>query len=230
MMLIFISENWKMKVLALGCALLLWFYVMGERRLEVAYAVPIELKNMPQGMVVTNDLPQNIDIRLSGPRALLSDLKQKDIRISIDLLGLKTGVTTFNRLDDHLHLPGGIQATRISPSFVDVKLERIIDKSVPLRARLVGQLPGGYHLVAVDIFPERVVVQGAEGEIAGVGEVMTERIDLSEIKGSRELTVPLDYRGKYSQVKEIKSARVRLQIKAGAREKTPVKSLGKGRL
>ena len=229
-MLSFINENWKMKVLALGCALVLWFYVMGERRLEVAYAVPIELKNVPQGMVVTNDLPRNIDIRLSGPRALLSDLNQKEVRISIDLVGLKPGVTTFSRLDDHLRLPGGIQTTRISPSFVDVKLERVIDKSVPLRARFAGQLPGGNHLVAVDLSPERVVVQGAEGEIAAVNEVMTERIDLGEIKGSSELTVPLDYRGKYSQVKEIKNAIVRLQVKAGGREKIPVPSPGEGKL
>jgi YbbR domain-containing protein len=230
MMLLFISENWKMKVLALVCALLLWFYVMGERRLEVAYAVPIELKNVPQGMVVTNDLPRDIDIRLSGPRALLSDLNQKEVRISIDLVGLKPGVTTFSRLDDHLRLPGGIQATRISPSFVDVKLERIIDKTVPVRVRLVGQLPGGYQLVAVDVSPERVVVEGAEGEIAGVSEVLTERIELGEIKGSAELTVPLDYRGKYSQVKESKGAKVRLQVKTGGRVKVPVQSPGEGRL
>lgn len=215
MMLLFISENWKMKLLALGCALLLWFYVMGERRLEVAYAVPIELKNVPQGMVVTNDLPRNIDIRLSGPRALLSDLKQKEVRISIDLVGLKPGVTTFSRLDDHLRLPGGIQATRISPSFVDVKLERIIDKTVPVRPHLIGQLRGGYHLVAVDVLPERVRVRGAEGEIAGVSEVLTERIELGEIKGNAELKVPLDYRGKYSQVEGVKNASVRLQVKTG---------------
>jgi YbbR domain-containing protein len=220
MMLLFISENWKMKFLALGCALLLWFYVMGERRLEVAYAVPVELKNVPQGMVVTNDLPRNIDIRLSGPRALLSDLKQKEVRISIDLVGLKPGVTTFSRLDDHLRLPGGIQATRISPSFVDVKLERIIDKTVPVRPHLVGKLRGGDHLVAVDVLPERVSVRGAEGEITGVSEVLTERIELGEIKGNAELKVPLDYRGKYSQVEEFKNVRVRLQVKAGDREKT----------
>ncbi|MDZ4185293.1 MAG: CdaR family protein [Desulfuromonadales bacterium] len=222
MMLAFINENWKMKAVALGCATLLWFYVMGERRLELAYAVPIELKNVPQGMVVTNDLPKNIDIRLSGPRALLSDLTQKDVRISIDLLGLKPGVTTFSRLDDHLRLPGGIQATRISPSFVDVKLEQLIDKTVPLRPRLVGQLPAGFRLVAMEISPEQVVLQGAEGEIAGVNEVMTERIELAEIKGSSELTVPLEYRGKYSQIKDIKNAKVRLQIKRDVREKIPV--------
>lgn len=229
-MLSFINENWKIKVLALGCALVLWFYVMGERRLEVGYAVPIELKNVPVGMVVTNDLPRSVDIRLSGPRALLTDLNQKDIRISIDLVGLKPGLTTFGRLDDHLRLPGGIRATRVSPSFVDVKLDRVIEKTLPLRAHLVGQLPSGYQLVAVDLSPEQVVVQGAEGEIANISEVLTEKIDLDAVKGSLELNVPLDYRGKYSQVKEIKTVNVRLQIKTSAREKVSAKRLGEGKL
>lgn len=224
MILSFINENWRLKLLALGCALVLWFFVMGERRLEVAYSVPVELRNVPQGMVVTNDLPKNIDIRLSGPRALLTDLNQKDVRISIDLLGLKPGITTFSRLDDHLHLPGGVQATRISPSFVDVKLERIVEKSVPLRPRLTGQLSSGFYLVAVDVQPERVIVLGAEGEISEVREVLTERIDLGVIRGNAEISVPIDYRGKYSQVKEAKHARVRLQIKAGLKERVPVKS------
>lgn len=228
-MLSFFSENWKMKILALGCALILWFYVMGERRLEVGYAVPIELQNVPSGMVVTNDLPRSIDIRLSGPRALLGDLDEKDIRISVDLIGLKPGLTTFSRLDDHLRLPVGIRATRITPSFVDVKLERITDKTVPLRARLSGQLPGGYRLSALEVSPDRVVVEGAEGEVVNVSEVMTERIDLGEINGSIELTVPLDYRGKYSQVKGIKDARVRLQIETSSHDKISVKKGAKGK-
>lgn len=211
-MFLFISENWKLKLVALGCTLVLWFYVMGERRLEVGYAVPIELKNVPQGMVVTNDLPRSIDIRLSGPRALLGDLDERDVRISVDLSGLKPGLTTFSRLDDNLRLPVGIRATRITPSFVDVKLERIIDKTVPLRAHLVGELPRGYHLVAIDVRPEHVVVQGAEGEVVNVAEVMTERIDLGAIRESVEMDVPLDYRGKHSQINETKNARVRLQL------------------
>lgn len=230
MMLAFINENWKIKVIALVCALILWFFVMGERQLEVGYSIPIELKNVPQGMVVTNDLPRSVDIRLSGPRALLSAVSQKDVRLSVDLDGLQPGLTTFSRLDDHLRLPGGIRATRISPSFVDVKLERITDKSVPLRARFSGKLPAGSQLVAVTISPEHVVVEGAEGEVSALVEVLTDRIDLAAVKGSTELSVPLDYRGKYSQVKESKNASVRLQIKTTAREKFPFKDLEEGEL
>lgn len=229
-MLLFLTENWKIKLLALGCALILWIYVMGERRLEVGYAVPVELMNVPAGMVVTNDLPRTIDIRISGSRALLTNLNQKDIRLSVDLAGLKAGVTTFSRLDDHLRLPVGIRAARISPSFFDVKLERIVDKIVPLRVHLSGQLPGGHQLAAVEIQPERVVVQGAEGELANVNEVMTERIDLQGIKESLELNVPIDYRGKYSQIVEIKKAKVHLEIKTTTREKPPRERAGEGKL
>lgn len=224
-MLAFFTEHWKVKLLALGCALILWFYVMGERRLEVGYAVPLELKNVPQGMLVTSDVPNAIDIRLSGPRALLSDLSQKEIRISVDLVGLKPGVTTFSRLDDHLRLPLGIRATRISPSFIDVRLDRMVEKTVPLRAHLSGELPAGYRLAAVDVIPPQVVVQGAEGELSALNEVLTERIDLSAVRASGELIVPLSYRGKYSQVMEASSARVRLRIEPAGSGKT---TKGKG--
>lgn len=222
-MLVFFTENWKMKLLALGCALVMWFYVMGERRLEVGYAVPIELKNVPQGLLVASDVPNTIDIRLSGPRALLSDLDEKDIRISVDLVGLKPGLTTFSRLEDYLRLPVGIRATRISPAFIDVKLDRIVQKTVPLRAHLSGELPSGYRLVAVELLPERVEVQGAEGEISPVNEVMTERIELGSFRGDREVVVPLVYRGKYSQLKDISHARVRLRIVGPGREIKPAK-------
>jgi hypothetical protein len=51
-MLSVLSENWVLKLLSLAFALILWFFVMGERKLEVGYAVPLELKNVPAGMMV----------------------------------------------------------------------------------------------------------------------------------------------------------------------------------
>jgi hypothetical protein len=48
--------------------------------------------------------------------------------------------------------------------------------------------------------------------------------------GSSELTVPLDYRGKYSQIKDIKNATVRLQIKKDVREKVPETNPVEGKL
>lgn len=208
----FFTENWQLKLLSAGCALILWSYVMGERRLEVGYTVPVELRNVPQGLVVVSEVPNAIDIRLSGPQALLSDLDQKNIRISVDLAGLKPGLTTFSRLDDYLKLPVGIRATRTSPSFFDVRLDRVAEKKVTVRPHLTGSLPDGYRLAAIEARPQKVTLSGGEAEIAPVSEVMTERIDLGGIKESGAVEVGLNYRGKYSQVKENGKIRVRLQI------------------
>jgi YbbR domain-containing protein len=78
-----LTENWVLKLLSLAFALVLWFFVMGEQRLERSYSVPLELENMPAGMMVANDIPSYVELRISGPRTLLMNLNPEDIGISV---------------------------------------------------------------------------------------------------------------------------------------------------
>lgn len=211
-MLRLITGNWQLKLMSLGFSLILWFFVMGERRMEVGYTVPLELYNVPKDLVVVNEVPNTVDIRLSGPRAVLSDLDEKEIRISVNLAGLKPGLTTFTRLDEHLRLPVGIRTTRISPAYFDVRLERVIDKEVAVRPYLAGRPATGYRLVATEVAPLRVTVSGAESEVRPLNEVMTDRIDIEGLKSSQEFKVSLGYRGKNSRLKDVDKVSVYLRI------------------
>ncbi|MCD4687939.1 MAG: YbbR-like domain-containing protein, partial [Desulfuromonadaceae bacterium] len=80
-----LTENWALKLLALVFACILWFFVTGEQKLELSYSVPLELKNMPVGMMVANDIPSMIDVRISGPRTRLMNLQLQDIVITVNL-------------------------------------------------------------------------------------------------------------------------------------------------
>jgi YbbR domain-containing protein len=160
-----LAENWVLKVLSLVFALVLWFFVMGERKLEVGYAVPLELQNVPDGMIVTNEVPSLVDVRISGPRTLLMNLRPTDVHISVDLKGLKPGLTSFKRLEERLNIPSGLKVTRLSPSFVDVKLERIREKAVPVKVLLNGTPAEGFRIAEVRTEPDQVTVEGAEGEL-----------------------------------------------------------------
>ena len=131
---------------------------MGERKLEVGYTVPLELKNTPPGMMVANEVPSLVDVRLSGPRTMLMNLSPKDISISVDLADLKPGLTSFKRLEERLNIPSGVKVTRLSPSFVDVKLERIKEKMVPVQVVFSGVPAEGFQVSAVRVNPERVGV------------------------------------------------------------------------
>jgi YbbR domain-containing protein len=207
-----LTRNWFLKLLSLVFALVLWFFVMGEQKLEVGYVVPLELKNVPPGMMVANEVPSLVDVRISGPRTLLTNLRPKDISLSVDLRDLQPGLTSFKRLEERLNIPSVLKVTRLSPSFVDVKLERVKEKSVPIRAVLSGTPAEGCRIGAVQISPSKVVVEGAESELKDINEVVTEEVEVEGVKESFTLMVPLNYYGKYTSLKEQKTAEVRVTI------------------
>jgi len=208
-----ILENWALKLLSLVFAVVLWFFVMGEQKLELQYSVPLELKNVPAGLMVANEVPSQVDVRISGPRTLLNNVRPSDISIAVDLRDLQPGLTSFKRLEERLNIPSALKVTRVSPSFVDIKLERVKDKAVPVQVVLAGELAEGFEIVNVKTSPQRVTVSGAESEIKNVTEVLTEPIDLNGVKESFSLIAPLDYRGRYTALKGQQTVEVQVEVK-----------------
>jgi len=207
-----IVRNWGLKLLSLVFALLLWLFVMGEQKAEVGYTVPLELKNLPVGLVVANEVPSLVDVRISGPRTLLSNIQSSALSMSVDLRGLQAGLTTFKRLDQNLNIPSALRVSRLSPSYVEVKLERVRQKTVPVRIAFEGQPVDGAILSEVIIRPESVVIEGAESEVKDVDGVVTEKVDISLAQESFTLTLPIDYRGTYTTLKDQKTVEVEVII------------------
>ena len=67
-----VLNNWGLKLLSLGFAVLLWMYVVGENRSEVSLSLPLELTRVPANMVIVSRVPEAIRVRLNGPRSLLA--------------------------------------------------------------------------------------------------------------------------------------------------------------
>lgn len=201
-----LTENLMLKILAFVFALILWFFVMGEQRLEKGYPVPLELRNIPEGLIVTSELPSLVDVRIAGPRTVLLNLSPDDLSIEVDLEGLSPGVTSFKRLDERFRLPRSLKVTRLSPAVIDVRLEKIQTKSVPVRTVFTGVLPKGLKVEKIETTPETVTVSGAGSELKNVSEVETEPIDVSEVRESFTVQVPLNYIGKFSSLNEKQKA------------------------
>ncbi len=217
----FLTENWMMKLLSLVFALVLWFFVMGEQNLEQGFAVPVTLTNIPEGLIVSNDIPSLIDVRISGPRTVLMNLQQRDLAINIDLKGLAPGVTSYKRLEERFNLSRNLKVTRTSPSVIDVSLDRIRAKRVPVKVLLEGDLPAGFVVASVSAKPSHVTVSGAGSELKNVNEVLTDQIQISEVREDFTQLVPLDYVGKFTALKDDKTVEVTVLIK-------PIKQNSKG--
>jgi YbbR domain-containing protein len=207
-----IFENWMLKFISLAFAVVLWFFVMGESRMEVTHIAPLEYKNLPEGLIIANEVPTSVAIMISGPRALQVNLSPSDISLSVDLKELQAGVTSFKRLEERLNIPTGLKITRISPSYVDVKLERVRERDVPVRVVLTGEPAPGFIVKSVKAVPEKATVSGAESELKGVSEVETEAIDLTHVQESFSQTVAISYTGNYTNLKNTKTVEAQVVL------------------
>lgn len=92
-----------------------------------------------------------------------------------------------NVLDD-----SGLEAL---PGTVTLKIKvskSDIEKTVPIQANLVGQLPSGVQIDSIEISPSTVTVSGTPEKMVDVNAVATEAIDVSKITQTTQLTVDLD--------------------------------------
>ena len=124
-----LTDNLLLKLISLAFAVVLWFFVMGEQRHEVAHVVAVDYRNLPKGLIIANEVPDAVAVTLSGPRAVLVRLGPDDLSLPLDLSGLKPGLTSFKRLEENLKAPGGVVVTRISPASIDIRLERIREEN-----------------------------------------------------------------------------------------------------
>lgn len=207
-----LTENWTLKIISLVFALVFWMFIMGERRLEVGYQVPLELQNIPKGLMVANEVPSQVDVRISGPRTLQTKISPNDISIIVDLTDLQPGLTTFKSLEERLNLPSGLRVTRLSPSFIDLKLERIKQKLVPIKVVLIGKPLPGFKVGGVRLVPDEVIIEGGETELKSVSEVTTEDVNLDGVNEGFSLIVPLVHRGTYTHFKDEKTTEVQVEI------------------
>lgn len=213
-MLRLLTENWTLKLTSLVFAMILWMFIMGERRLEVGYAVPLHLQNVPEALMVANEVPSLVDVRISGPRTLLMKVNPNDMSIVVDLADLQPGLTTFKRLEERLNIPDGLRVTRLSPSFIDIKLERIREKRVPIKVVLAGEPLEGYRVAGLKAIPEQALIEGAESELKRISEVTTEPVDLGGVKESFSLIVPLLHEGTYTRFKDEKTTEIMVELEA----------------
>ena len=175
----------------------LWLFVnVGQKPAELPLKVPLELRNLAGDLMVANSELEAIEVRVSGPPALLSTLSPEQFKVVLDLDGARPGTSTFRLGADYFNPPRGIRIARISPSVVNLKLEAIAERVLPVAPRLEGDPLQGYEVTGIEVSPEKVKVRGPAPEVEKMAAVETEPIDLTGASGQKVRDVRLRMEGK----------------------------------
>ncbi len=122
--------------------------------------VPIEIIGQDPSLVLTSELPPNMDIRIRAPRSVWDSLATQDnvVRAILDLSGLSAG--------EHI-VPIKVQVTirptqvfLQNPKMVTVDLESLQTKTIPLTRVLNGQPAAGYQAGDATILSKEVTITG----------------------------------------------------------------------
>ncbi|PXF55510.1 MAG: hypothetical protein C4B57_02475 [Deltaproteobacteria bacterium] len=205
-------KDWVPKLLSLAFALLLWFFVVGGEKAEVSVSIPLEVVNIPAGLVIANDIPSNINVRVYGPRSLIRTMAAKGILKVIDLKDATPGKITVHISPDSLSLPGAVRALRIQPSNVEIMLEPLVLSDFPVKPVLKGTAAKYYKVLDAYVTPPRVVLSGPESVIKAMKEVKTFPVDIEGASDEITRKVGLDLQGLNVSLEEKATYKVTVRI------------------
>lgn len=179
-----VSTDLGLKLLSLAFAMGLWFFVnAGQKAAERAVEVPVEFRNIPADLMVANPSVSQIELRVIGPPALLSTIGPESLKVSLDLDGMRPGNSTFRLSPEFFNPPRGVRITRISPSVINLKMDLVAVRSLPVSVRFGGKTPYGLKVARVEVRPENVKVRGPAAEVSRMDSVETVPLELESSRG-----------------------------------------------
>jgi hypothetical protein len=209
----FATHNVGLKVLALGLAVGCWLFVAGESKVLVGFNVPLEIRDVPKGMTVTNKVERQVELRLAGPSSILSGLKHTDVAAAIDLSGAKAGRQSIPLDDRIVKVPPGITVQRIFPSSVEVILEKTERRVVPVVARIGGTQAVRRKVAKVEVDPPAVEVEALPEEFSRMPVVHTEEVAPDRDTDVFSAQVRVELREPHAKIVGSPNVRVRIQFR-----------------
>lgn len=165
----FVRHNIGYRLLALLLALLLWYFVTGQRNpvVERTFTKQVEARYIPQGMVLTSVLPE-VRVTVSGWRNTLQTISEDDLEAYVDLSGMGEGISSAQV---RVKAPAELHVVRVEPERIRVSLDYWEEKSVPVSLSLAGEPAPGFVLSSPEITPKQVVIRGPSRVIRGIQDV-----------------------------------------------------------
>lgn len=195
-----VTKNILLKLLSIAIAVALWSYVVGEKNVQVGLIVPLELRGLPQGYIVTNKIERQVELSVSGPKNLIGYLSASETTAFLDLTSAKEGKNIYHLSEKSFNIPKGIKMRGTYPEKVEIILEKQQRKSVPVKVNINNFDSLKEKIDEVVAKPSSVTIEGPEVELKNIGTVETEPVNPSGLSGEEDIVVPLKIQGRFVRV------------------------------
>lgn len=183
----FLLDNLGLKLVSLLLAVVVYLHVYTERPATMIVSFPVEVTGLPESLAVTRSRPAAVAAELTGTGKQLIRLRLTEPSLRLTMPGARAGLHRRHVTVEDLPVrdPEPLQAAQlIEPTEIELEIERVFAKSVPVVARFTGIAAGGVA-PGWSAQPAAVVVRGPRSVLAGIDSLPLEAVK----SGSRRDTL-----------------------------------------
>ncbi len=182
------TERIGLKLIAFVITLLLIILVRFQEETERFFDVEV-VPVMPEpvsGLTMTSGFPRTVRVRLAGPSSVINAMTPGDIPpVEVDLRGRRAGTSHYyfstdlieESLKNRSKKMQFVRVVRTSPESVQIKLEKLVSREVPIKINIDGKPAPGTELAEPPVAdPAEVVLIGAASAMRGIKSVETDSV------------------------------------------------------
>jgi YbbR domain-containing protein len=187
------AKNLGTLILSIILALAVWASAVvtaDPNQVDTLNSVPIEKVGQASDLLITNEIPTEASITLQAPRSIWEQLHVKPgtEHAWIDLTGLAAGTHTVP-LHTRVNL-NPVRTIKVEPAAIEVVLEPLTTKTLPVHLRIQGEPPLGYRSTQPQILPEQITISGPASAVERVTEIVAS-IDIAGSTQNVKALVPV---------------------------------------
>lgn len=183
---------------------LIFFQGCASKPKETALLLPVDFLSMPSDLVKTRPFTKNIEIHIKGPARLIKQISTDNLSYHVDLYtdlasdpagdsgAVEPGLYSIPVIKERIPLLPGVTITSISPSFIMIRLQKLITRLFPIEVPYTGKPAPGYMALPAKPAPGKVELKGADSIINAIKSVKTTPVDISGSKETFKKEMPVD--------------------------------------
>ncbi len=208
----FFKENLLAKTISLVIAVVLWLYVNYENLPEKYLNVSLKVINIPKKLTIANNIPKMVSVKIKGKYDVIQTVYPKLIIAYIDL---KNAIEGKNRvyIRTKLRKNKRIKIVNIVPETVEVYMEKVFRKEVPVSPTIINVPAEGYIKAGESFYPTSVIVEGPKSVVEKMEVIRTKPIDIGGVTGSIYKDVEFDIPDEFVRTVNYHTIKIEINIK-----------------
>lgn len=167
----------KLIVLSILVAVIMWAFVMTSTNPSLSKTirnVPLTIKNQEVMQkdgyaLVGKDEVASVNVKVEGSRSDLVSLSAEDLVASIDLGVPTEGIKTLNV---NVDVPSGIKIEKVSPSNINLKMEKIVKKDLTVDIKISDRLKESKIINVSEQSTKKITVSGLRNYVDKVDKIV----------------------------------------------------------